>query len=62
MTLEDAAVSIYKPNDKIKVKSAVHLVGTGIDKWIEGEALRETKQVQSNDNAYRYPHFFHMMT
>jgi uncharacterized membrane protein len=26
MTLEDAAVSIYKPNDKIKVKSAVYLV------------------------------------
>ena len=43
MTLEDAAVSIYKPNDKIKVKSAVYLVGTGIDKWIEDEALRETK-------------------
>jgi uncharacterized membrane protein len=32
MTLEDAAVSIYKLNDKIKVKSAVYLVGTGIDK------------------------------
>jgi hypothetical protein len=32
MILEDAAVSIYKPNDKIKVKSAVYLVGTDIDK------------------------------
>jgi uncharacterized membrane protein len=31
MTLEYAAVSIYKPNGKIKVKSAAHLVGTGID-------------------------------
>ena len=31
MTLEDAEVSIYKPNGKIKVKSAVHLVGIGID-------------------------------